>query len=81
MKFEIMRIYFLSEFSVCCHPKNLLPWRRDVTTSPLYRFSSASLILGPQMLHINPRTYTQSCPHRGTRWGGGRGGDGTPLSF
>ena len=24
------------EFSVCCHPKNLLPRQRDVTTSPLY---------------------------------------------
>ena len=37
MKFETVRIYFLSEFSVCCHPKILLPWQRDVTTSPLYR--------------------------------------------
>ena len=36
MKFETVRIYFLSEFSVCCHPKILLPWQRDVTTSPLY---------------------------------------------
>ena len=25
MKFETVRIYFLSEFSVCCHPKILLP--------------------------------------------------------
>ena len=24
-------------FSVCCHPEILLPWERDVTTSPLYR--------------------------------------------
>ena len=31
-----VRIYFLSEFSVCCHPKILLPWQRDVTASPLY---------------------------------------------
>ena len=22
--------------SVCCHPKILLPWQRDVTTSPLH---------------------------------------------
>ena len=36
MKFKIMRIYFLSEFLVFCHPKILLPWRRDVTTSPLH---------------------------------------------
>ena len=38
MKFETVRIYFLSEFSVCCHPKILLPWQRDVTTSSLYSF-------------------------------------------
>ena len=36
MKFETVRIYFLREFSVCCHPKLLLPWQRDLTTSPLY---------------------------------------------
>ena len=36
MKFETVRIYFLSEFSVCCHPKILLPWQRDVTTFSLY---------------------------------------------
>ena len=35
MKFETVRIYFLSELSVCCHLKLLLPWQRDVTTSPL----------------------------------------------
>ena len=22
--------------SICCHPKILLPWQRDVTTSPIY---------------------------------------------
>ena len=26
----------LSNVLVCCHPKMLLPWQRDVTTSPLY---------------------------------------------
>ena len=36
MKFETVRIYFFSEFSVCCHPKFLLPWQHDITTSPLY---------------------------------------------
>ena len=36
MKFETVRIYFLREFSVYCHPKILLPWQSDVTTSPLY---------------------------------------------
>ena len=35
MKFETVRILFLSEFSVCCHPKILLPWQPDVTTFPL----------------------------------------------
>ena len=36
MKFETVRIFFLGEFSVCCHPKMLLPWQRDATTPPLY---------------------------------------------
>ena len=33
MKFETARIYLLSDV----HPEILLPWQRDVTTSPLYR--------------------------------------------
>ena len=36
MKFETVRIHFLSDVLVCCHSKILLPWQRDVTTS-LYR--------------------------------------------
>ena len=36
MKSGTVRIYFLSEFAVCCHRNILLPWERDVTTSPLY---------------------------------------------
>ena len=36
MKFDTLPIYFLSDFSVCCHPKIFLQWQRDVTTSPLY---------------------------------------------
>ena len=36
MKSGTVRIYFLSEFAVCCHRNILLPWQRDVTTSPLY---------------------------------------------
>ena len=36
MKFETVRIHFLSDVLVCCHSKVLLPWHRDVTTSPLY---------------------------------------------
>ena len=38
MKFETVRIYFLREFSVYCHPKILLPWQCDITTSPSYSF-------------------------------------------
>ena len=36
MKFETVRIHFLSDVLVCCHPEILLPWQRDVTTSPLH---------------------------------------------
>ena len=36
MKFEVVQIYFLYDILVCCHPKFLLPWQCDVTTSPLY---------------------------------------------
>ena len=36
MKFETVRIHFLSDVLVSCHPEILLPWQRDVTTSPLY---------------------------------------------
>ena len=36
IKFETVRIFFLVTFSVCCHWEILLPWQRDVTTSPLY---------------------------------------------
>ena len=45
MKFETVRIYSLSEFSVCCHPKILLPWQRDVTTFSLYH-SPLSALMG-----------------------------------
>ena len=30
------RFVCFGSFSVCCHPKTLLPWQRGVTTSPLY---------------------------------------------
>ena len=36
MKFETVLIHFLSDVLVCCHPEILLPWQRDVTTSPLH---------------------------------------------
>ena len=71
-----MRIYFLSEFSVCCHPKILLPWQRDLTTSLLYCFSSASLILG--LILGRTRSHIPTVVQGG---GGGWSVDGTPLSF
>ena len=37
---ETVRIHFLSDVLICCHPKILLPWQRDVTTSPLYSWSA-----------------------------------------
>ena len=47
MKFETVRIHFLSDVLVCCHPQILLPWQRDVTTSPLYwRTDRARYLLG-----------------------------------
>ena len=33
---ETVRIHFLSDVLICCHPKILLSWQRDVTTFPLY---------------------------------------------
>ena len=36
MKFETVRIHFLNNVLFCCHPETLLPWQRDVTTSPFY---------------------------------------------
>ena len=42
MKSETVRIHFLSDVLICCHPEILLPWQRDVTTSPLYWVSVLS---------------------------------------
>ena len=36
MNFETVQIHFLSDVLICCHPEILLPWQRDVTTSPLH---------------------------------------------
>ena len=36
MKFEMVRIYFLSDVLICCHPDILLPWQSGVTTSSVY---------------------------------------------
>ena len=39
MKFETVQIHFLSDFLICCHPENLLPWQRDITTSLYCKWS------------------------------------------
>ena len=36
MTSETVRIHFLSDVFVCCHPEILLPWQRDATRSSLY---------------------------------------------
>ena len=36
-----MRIHFLATFSVCFHLEILLPWQRDLMTSPLYTIKTA----------------------------------------
>ena len=36
MKFETVRILFLSDVLICGHPEILLPWQGDVTTSLYY---------------------------------------------
>ena len=38
MKLETVGIHFLSDVLSLLSFKNLLPWQRDVTTSPLYYF-------------------------------------------
>ena len=39
---ETVRIHSLSYVLVYCNPEILLPWQRDVTTSPLYLVYSLS---------------------------------------
>ena len=48
MKFETVRIHFLSDVLICYHPKILLPWQHDVTTSLNYRQWRASI----NLLHV-----------------------------
>ena len=52
MKFETVRIYFFSEFSVCYHPKRLLPWQSGVTTSPLYSLAKTAISPLPSPLRM-----------------------------
>ena len=47
MKFETVQIHILGDVLVGCHPEMLLPWQRDVTTSPLYRH-----LLYPSDIHL-----------------------------
>ena len=48
IEFETVRCHFLREISVCGHPEILLPWERDVTTSPLY-YETSNIDLGPPL--------------------------------
>ena len=57
MKFDqAVRTLFKVMFSVCCHPKNLLPWQHDVTTSLYMVFS---IFLNPDWVH---------CAYSSTIW-------------
>ena len=56
MKFETVRIHFLSDFLVCCHPEILLPLQRDVRTSPLLFDLHDSNILLKNDLETNKQT-------------------------
>ena len=58
MKFETVRIYFLSDVLICCHPEILLPWQRDVTTFPLYHAPLFAIEL--EKLLVNDKI-TASC--------------------
>ena len=40
---ETVRIHFLRDVFICCHPKILLPWQRDVKTS-LYSVISLTVV-------------------------------------
>ena len=56
MKFDTLRIYFLSDILVCCHPEILLPWQRDVTTFPLYYIQLVGNLLFGQTQANWPKT-------------------------
>ena len=57
MKFETVRIHFLSDVLICCHPEILLPRQRDVTTSLYLRHSLGSnLVLSPEEHGLISRT-------------------------
>ena len=67
MKFETVRIYFLCEFSVCCHTKILLPWQCEITTSPLLLFKAdckQSLLMVAQVSKLREHVRLQAIsPH------------------
>ena len=56
MKSDTLRIYFLSDILVCCHQEMLLPWQRDVTTSPLYYIQLVGNLLSGQTHENWPKT-------------------------
>ena len=39
---------FSVTFSVCCHPEILLPWQRDILTSPLHKYISFGSLQQPR---------------------------------
>ena len=75
---------FLSEFLVCCHPKILLPWQRDVMTSPFCCILATFLTCNVQPNQFLTRgflLYTPVCIHvwfccsKGIMAGSNRSGD------
>ena len=54
-----MRIHFLSEFSGSCQSEILLPWQRDVTTSPLYIMGNITSS-GEQEQSVNSHDFTSA---------------------
>ena len=56
MKFEAVRIHFLSEVFGLLSYKFMPPWQRDVTTSPLYCHTLLEL-----SNHLNEHQMSWSC--------------------
>ena len=67
MKFETVRIYFLRDVLICCHPEILLPWQRDATTfflynGPLFAIELEKLLLNDKITascqtYLSPKYY------------------------
>ena len=62
MKFETVRIYFLRDALICCHPDILLKWQRDATTFfSIMRLCSPLLvndkITASRQTYLSPKYY------------------------